>query len=87
MGGIQPVFTATFKVLSDWIAHLANRRPKARTLKAYITGLRSVYVDMGYEDLSAFYSPRIECVIAGIRRLRGEAGTLERRPITKDLLL
>ena len=87
MGGIRPAFPATSKVLSDWIAHLANKRPKAKTLKAYITGLRSVHVDMGYEDLSPFHSPRIERVIAGIRRLRGEAGTLERRPITKDLLL
>ena len=42
---------------------------------------------MGYEDLSVFHSPRLQRVIAGLRRMRGEAGTRERRPITKDLLL
>ena len=44
-------------------------------------------MDMGYEDLSAFYSPRLERVIAGLRRMRGEARTRERRLIIKDLLL
>ena len=42
---------------------------------------------MRYEDLAAFYSPQLERVITGLRRIRGEAGSLERRPITKDLLL
>lgn len=46
-----------------------------------------MHVDMGYEDLSAFHSPQLKRVITGLRRMRGEAGTLERRPITKDLLL
>ena len=87
MGGIRPAFPVISKVLSNWIAHLANKRLKAKTLKAYITGLRSVHVDMGYKDLLSFYSPRIERIIAGIRRLRGKARTLERRPITKNLLL
>ena len=42
---------------------------------------------MSYHDLSVFHSPELERIIAGIRRLHGEAGTQERRPITKDLLL
>ena len=42
---------------------------------------------MSYSDLSAFHSPDLERLIAGVRRLYGEAGTQERRPITKDLLL
>ena len=42
---------------------------------------------MSYRDLSAFHSPELERIIAGIRRKHGEAGTQERRPITKDLLL
>ena len=42
---------------------------------------------MEYGDLSAFHSLRLQRVIAGIRRKHGEAGTQERRPITKDLLL
>ena len=42
---------------------------------------------MGYRDLSAFHSPKLERMIAGIRRLHGETDTQERRPITKDLLV
>ena len=42
---------------------------------------------MRYEDLAVFHSSQLERVIAGLRRMRGEAGSLERRPITKDLLL
>ena len=42
---------------------------------------------MSYRDLSAFHSPDLEGMVAGVRRLHGEAGTRERRPITKDLLL
>ncbi|KAF6238651.1 hypothetical protein HO173_003157 [Letharia columbiana] len=42
---------------------------------------------MGFEDLEVFHHPLLQRVIAGIRRLRGEADTKERRPITRDLLL
>ena len=87
MRGIKPAFPASSQTLCDWVAHLDNRRPKSKTLKSYVTGVRSVHVDMGYEDLAAFHSPQLERVIAGLRRMRGEARSLERRPITKDLLL
>ena len=42
---------------------------------------------MGYEDLDIFSSLQLQRCIAGIRRLRGEADTKERRPITRDILL
>ena len=42
---------------------------------------------MLYHDLTVFHAPELERMIAGIRRLNGEAGTRERRSITKDLLL
>ena len=42
---------------------------------------------MSYHDLSVFHAPELERMVAGFRRLHGEAGTQERRPITKDLLL
>ena len=56
-------------------------------MKAYLTGLRSAHVDMGFDDLSVFHHPQLQRIIAGSQRLRGEADTRERRPITKDLLL
>ena len=85
--GISPAYPATTTSLLEWITHLSVKRPKAKTLKAYLTGVRSVHVDMGHEDLAVFHSPVLQRAIAGVRRMRGEAGTLERRPITKDLLL
>jgi hypothetical protein len=42
---------------------------------------------MGYRGLAVFHNPQLEHIIEGMRRLQGEAGTKERRPITKDLLL
>ena len=52
-----------------------------------MTGVRSAHVDMGYDDLSVFHNPQLQRIIAGMRRMRGEAHTKEREPITKDLLL
>ena len=46
--------------------------------------------DKGIEavvTLARRFSPALERMIAGLRRLRGEADTQERRPITKDILL
>ena len=42
---------------------------------------------MGFADLEIFHHPLLERILAGIRRLRGEADTKERRPITRDVLL
>ena len=69
------------------MGELGNQRVKAKTIKSYLTGVRSAHVDMSYRDLSAFHSPDLERIIAGVRRRQGEADTQERRPITKDLLL
>ena len=87
MRGIKPAFPASSQTLYNWVVYLDNRRPKSKTLKSYVTGVRLIHMDMGYEDLAAFYSPQLERVITGLRRMRGEAGSLERRSITKDLLL
>ncbi len=69
------------------MASLSTQRLKAKTVKSYLTGVRSAYVDIGFDDLSMFYSAQLERIIAGIRRLHGEANTKERCPITKDVLL
>ena len=86
--GIQPAFPASMRSLASWIAHLATSRVKSKTIKAYLTGVRSAHIDMCYDDdLSVFHHPRLERMIAGHRRLHGEAETKERQPLTKDLLL
>lgn len=69
------------------MAYLGNRNVAHKTIKAYITGVRSYHVDLGYTDLDVFHHPMLERILAGIRRLRGEPDRRERKPITRDLLL
>ena len=81
------MFPTSRSALAGWVARLGDKRLRVKTIKAYLTGLRSVHVDMGYTDLGVFHNPMLQRIIAGIRRLRGEAETKERCPITRDLLL
>ena len=86
LNGLAP-FAATLTSLAGWVAELSNKRIQARTVKKYLTALRSAHVDMGYDGLAVFHHPQLQRMIAGMRRLRGEPGTKERCPITKDVLL
>ena len=82
-------YPATVETLTSWSANLGDRNLKSKTIKAYLTGLRSHHIDIGYAggDIEAFHHPTLQRVIAGIRRLQGDDQTRERRPITRDLLL
>lgn len=84
--GYGPPFPATLTSLTEWVASLSGK-VQAKTIKAYITGVRSQQVDLGYENLNIFHSPQLERIIAGSRRLHGETNTQERQPLTQDLLL
>lgn len=79
-------FPATVATLSNWIGH-KSKHLQPKTMKKYLTGLGSAQIDMGHENLAVFYSPLLQRLIAGSRRLHGEADTKERLPITKDILL
>ena len=85
--GIQPAFSITLPALSSWVASLGDRRLQVKTIKVYLTGVRSAHINMGFIKLGVFHNPMLQRIIAGIHRLRGEAGTKERCPITRDLLL
>jgi integrase len=56
-------------------------------MKSYITGLRSLHVDMGLPIDGIFDHPRLQRIVQGARRFYGETGTRERLPITRDVLL
>jgi hypothetical protein len=56
-------------------------------MKSYITGLRSLHIDMGLPTDGIFDHPRLQRIIHGARRFHGETGTRERLPITRDVLL
>ena len=87
MHGHNPPFPASITSLAGWIAALSTKRVQSKTIKSYLTVVRSAHVDLGYEDLSMFQNAQLQRMITGNRRLHGEAETRERRPITKELLL
>ena len=82
-------YPASISNLASWSANLGDKMIKAKTIKAYLTGLRSHHIDVGYSgtEIEAFHHPTLQRIIAGIRRLQGDDQTRERRPITRDLLL
>ena len=66
---------------------LDNKRLQIKTIKDYIIDIRSVYIDIDYEDLDIFYSPQLKRIVIDIRRLKDEANIRERNSIIKDVLL
>ena len=86
LNGLAP-FAATLTALASWISELSTKRIQAKTVKKYLTALRSAHMDMGYDGLAVFHHPQLQRMIAGMKRLRGEPGIKERCLITKDVLL
>lgn len=58
-----------------------------KTLKSYLSGVRSYQVDIGLQNLEVFHHPMLERIIAGIKRLIGEKDKRERKPITREILI
>lgn len=65
-------FPATVATISGWIGY-KSRHLQPKTMESYISGLRSVHMNMGHEDLSVFHSPLLQRLIAGSHRLHGQA--------------
>ncbi len=82
-------YPASISNLTSWSASLGDKTVKAKTIKAYLTSLRSHHIDIGYSgtEIEAFHHSTLQRIIAGIRKLQGDDQTRERRPITRDLLL
>ena len=67
-----------------WVAWLGGRvQPK--TIKAYLTHLRSLHVDTDL-PFSAIEAPVVQRLIRGIKRYHGEAGRKPKQPITLPIL-
>ena len=58
------------------------------TIKGYMSAIRNLLIDMGYESFR-LYTPKVELVIRGIKRVKvsTEAPTQSRLPITPSILL
>ena len=71
--GFNPPYPATLQSLASWISWLVNR-VKTDTISNHMKGVRSVHVDLGYEDMDhVFQHPQLKRMMTGARRLRGEA--------------
>ncbi len=68
---------------------MAGRRLKAKTIKGYLAGLRSLRLEctLGEAQLKVYSHPILQRIIKGFRRIYGEGDTRERQPITRDILL
>ena len=73
--------------LASWVAELGDKKVATKTIKSYLSGVRSYQVDIGLQDLGAFHHPMLERIIAGIKRLVGERDKRERKPITRQILI
>ena len=76
---------ATGRWLIKWITILAGRI-KVKTMKQYLSSLRSYHVDLGL-PVAAFQDKRLERVIRGIKGDHAEPDRRERSPLTRDSLL
>lgn len=79
------LFPATLASLASWISAMGNRQLRAKTIKNHMSGIRSLHIDQGYDDLELFYHPVLQRIVAGIKRKNGDPDTRERLSITRDL--
>jgi hypothetical protein len=89
MIGDLTVFSTTIESLRSWVFALGIRKLKAKSIKAYLTGVRSYHVDMRHldETLRIFQSNSLQRMINGIKRVHGKAGTRERLSIVRLILM
>ena len=74
---INPPFPASIASSASWIVALSVKRGQSKTIKSYLTGVRSAHVDLGYEDLPIYISDR---ATATNECWKSTPVSLERRP-------
>ena len=78
---------ASQNVVLEWVAWLSSiKRLKPKTIKSYVTHLRSAHINAGL-SFSACESPMLQCFIRGIKRYMGECEQVPKMPITHDMLM
>ncbi|KNZ80852.1 Integrase/recombinase xerD like protein, partial [Termitomyces sp. J132] len=80
-GSILP---ASEPAILSWVAHLGGRvQPK--TIKAYLSAMRSLHVDGGL-PFTSVESPLVQRLVRGIKRYHGERDRKPVQPITLPIL-
>jgi integrase len=89
MKGILRPFPTTPYNLCLWVDSMAAQRPElqAKTISAYLVGLRSLHIDLGLGTDHFEDNPRLDHLLRGVKRSRAEPKEKPRLPITRPLLL
>lgn len=70
----------------EWIAHLGSRNLQPKTIKSYLTAVRSLHIEAD-APFSVCESPIVQRLIRGIKRYHGERERSPKLPITFPILL
>lgn len=76
---------ATDKAVVEWICSLGGRGLQPKTIKGYLSAVRSLHVDEGL-PFDACESETVRRVIRGIKRYHGERDRSPKQPITIEIL-
>lgn len=76
---------ATPRVIVEWVASLGARALQPKTIKSYLSAVRSLHVDEGL-PFDACESETVRRVIRGIKRFYGEKVRNPKLPITLGIL-
>jgi hypothetical protein len=74
------------QLLALWTAKLAERGMLMKTTKSYLTGLKSLHIDLGLST-EQFGNYRLQRIIRGINRFHSQPNKKERPQITRGLLI
>lgn len=75
---------ATASAILEWAAFLGKRGLQPKTIKGYISSIRSLHVDAGL-PFDVCESPTLQRLIRGIKRFHGEKARQPKLPITLDI--
>lgn len=74
--------------IPSWIDYLTGKRLKAKTIKGYLAGLQSLYLEctLNEIELKVYSHSMLQKIIKSFWGIYGEGDTWERRPITRNIL-
>jgi hypothetical protein len=83
------VFSTIIESLRSWVFALDTRKLKTKSIKTYLTEIRSYHVDMKHLDeiLRIFQSNSLQKMINEIKRIHEKANTRERLSIVRLILM
>ena len=86
--GIKEVLPVSEETICYFVAHLGDKGLSHSTIQSYMAAVRDLQIDYGFPSPLFAKMPRLERIIKGLRRIRGQQGKAPRqkRPITPAIL-